>query len=41
MYTVCMHVQFKNIKRSVPVTERIEPFSFEVATSSADDNPGS
>ena len=26
MHTVCMHVQFKNIKRSVPaITERIEP----------------
>ena len=34
MHTVCMHVQFKNIKRSVPALERIEPFSFAVATSS-------
>ena len=25
MHTVCMHVQFKNIKRSVPAIERIEP----------------
>ena len=33
MHTVCMHVQFKNIKRSVPAIERIEPFSFEDATS--------
>ena len=27
----CLHVQFKNIERSVPAIERIEPFSFEVA----------
>ena len=30
MHTVCMHVQFKNIKRSgVPAIERIEHFFFE------------
>ena len=33
MHTVCMHVQFKNIKRFVPAIERIDPFSFEDATS--------
>ena len=31
MNTVCLHVQFKNIKRSVLATERIEPFPFAVA----------
>ena len=30
MHKECMHVQFKNIKRSgVPAIERIEPFYFE------------
>ena len=41
MHTMCIQVQFKNIKRSVPAIERIEPFSFEVATSSGHHNPGS
>ena len=41
MHTVCMHMQFKNIKRSVPAIERIEPSSFEVATSSGNHKPGS
>ena len=25
MYTLCMHVQFKNIKRSLPAIEHIKP----------------
>ena len=40
MHTVCMHVQFKNIKRSVPAIERIEPSFPSSATSSGNHNPG-
>ena len=40
MHTVCMHMQFKNIKRSVPAIERIEPSFPSSATSSGNPNPG-